>query len=781
MPPRTPSRTAALLFLLLIVGGCAALLRSPFDQAFGPPDPTRFDQAVPAPAGAPSFRQAVLPILEARCVVCHACYDAPCQLKLGSWQGIARGANPGLVYEGTRLKEVAPTRLFVDAERPSEWRQKGFHAVLNERRADPESNLRLSLLYRVLAQKAAHPLPATPVLGEHFDFSLNRAQQCPNIDDFDRHLARQPLAGMPYGLPGLEAHETALIGRWIAAGAPAEAAPPLPAAVTAELSRWEAFFNGDSVREQLAARYLYEHLFLGHLYFGLDPARHWFRLVRSSTPPGQPLKVIATRQPFEAPGVSRVYYRLQREEESIVAKTHMPYRLDAARLKRWQALFLGPEVRAEVLPPYGGNPFETYKDIPVRHRYSFLLDDAAYFVEGFIKGPVCRGQIALNVINDRFWVFFADPATHSADVDAFLAREAGKLKLPTETVNPLPLVSWHSYRRLEKDYLDAQARLLKEKFAVQGPDQRVVWNGEGRNSNAALTVFRHFDSASVVRGLVGGPPKTAWILTYPLFERIHYLLVASFDVYGSVGHQLNARMYMDFLRMESETNLLMLLPKSARLATLDRWYRDDSAEVHQKFFENEARHNIEPAIRYRSADPLGELYVLLRERVGPALETRHELARLPETELRGSLQKMATLKGKAVALLPETIFLRVSQNSGDSADFTLLREAGHSTISHLFTEALARRPEEDRLNIVPGFVGAYPNAFYRVRADELPALTTAIASLKDERDYSRLADRFAVRRSSREFWPHFDAVSAAARRQSPLESGLFDLNRLEDR
>ncbi len=60
----------------------------------------------------------------------------------------------------------------------------------------------------------------------------------------------------------------------------------------------------------------------------------------------------------------------------------------------------------------------------------------------------------------------------------------------------------------------------------------VVWDGDGYNQNAALTVFRHFDSASVVKGLVGPEPQTAWLIDYPILERIHYLLVAGFDVFG---------------------------------------------------------------------------------------------------------------------------------------------------------------------------------------------------------------------------------------------------------
>ena len=45
-----------------------------------------------------SYNEKVRPVLESRCVVCHGCYDAPCQLKLSSPEGIHRGANKKKVY-----------------------------------------------------------------------------------------------------------------------------------------------------------------------------------------------------------------------------------------------------------------------------------------------------------------------------------------------------------------------------------------------------------------------------------------------------------------------------------------------------------------------------------------------------------------------------------------------------------------------------------------------------------------------------------------------------------
>ena len=57
-----------------------------------------------ADASAPlSFEKDVQPVLERRCAVCHACYDAPCQLLLTSPDGIERGASKQAVYDSSRL------------------------------------------------------------------------------------------------------------------------------------------------------------------------------------------------------------------------------------------------------------------------------------------------------------------------------------------------------------------------------------------------------------------------------------------------------------------------------------------------------------------------------------------------------------------------------------------------------------------------------------------------------------------------------------------------------
>ena len=48
------------------------------------------------------------------------------------------------------------------------------------------------------------------------------------------------------------------------------------------------------------------------------------------------------------------------------------------------------------------NALKTFEQIPASSRYQFYLMILSILLWHFIRGPVCKGQIALNVINDHF-------------------------------------------------------------------------------------------------------------------------------------------------------------------------------------------------------------------------------------------------------------------------------------------------------------------------------------------------------------------------------------------
>jgi Fatty acid cis/trans isomerase (CTI) len=178
----------------------------------------------------------------------------------------------------------------------------------------------------------------------------------------------------------------------------------------------------------------------------------YFMLVRSRTPSGQPIDPIPSVRPYDVPGVERFYYRLQRYDRAIVDKTHLPYALDDQRLERLRQLFLEPEYAVTELPGYepilAANPFKTFAAIPPRSRYQFMLDEAQFIIAGFIKGPVCRGSIALSVIDDHFWVLFTDPDGDPVNHDAeFLSKESDSLRIPSEKEEHIGLITaWNAYK-----------------------------------------------------------------------------------------------------------------------------------------------------------------------------------------------------------------------------------------------------------------------------------------------------------------------------------------------
>ena len=711
-------------------------------------------------------------------MVCHGCYDAPCQLKLEASVGLKRGASKAKVYDGTRLVASEMTRLFDDGFTEQQWRDKGFYPVLDKRQ--PEKGV----MYRMLELKQTNPLPSIGRVADSFDFSLNRDQQCPRPDQFDAYARDYPLWGMPYGLPGLNPEEHQVMVDWLEQGAPTPQVAPLSKSLSAQLKKWEAFLNGDSNKEKLMSRYIYEHLFLAGLHLDDSGEPVWFRMVRSYTKPGRNIGLISTRRPFDDPRTKEFYYRLQRMPISILDKRHMPYRFDQARMEWYRELFLTAQYEVAELPDFSaemaGNPFKRFQSIPVKSRYRFMLEEAQFSIMNFIKGPVCRGQIALSVIEDHFWVMFVNPQTSDPDFDAtFLAREADNLRLPmVSTGTPIDLLSWRHYAKAEQKYAVAKSKAMTEGLNREDRNLDVddLWNGDGSNSNATLTVFRHFDTASVVKGLVGDTPKTAWVINYSLLERIHYLLVAGFDVYGGASHQLESRLYMDFLRMEGEYNFLMFLPPEERLKLRDHWYREARASAKEHYFGTSSAFQRDTDVEFLTDDPKTEFLQRMRKNIYGAEAEPYDYRVTASAEMVAAFEAMESNMGVHNSLMPQVTFLNVVGEKRDEA-YTIIRNSAYLNVTQPFTEQERRVPEEDTLTVARGFIGAYPNNFFQVNERELTKLAEAIASMKGPRDQERILSFYGVERNAPWFWRLSDKFQQQYREKDGISAGIFDYNR----
>ncbi len=747
-----------------------------------------------------SFTEDVQPLLDRRCTVCHSCYNAACQLKLGSYEGIDRGGSKLPVYSSSRLVHQPPTRLFVDAQTTPEWRTRGFHSVTRNTAAGGAND---SIMLQLLDAKMRKPIPRGDYYAEANDLTC-----AANDRELAGFLDKHPGRGMPFGFPALQPKEFRILSTWLQRGAPGptpeeQARLTSPSRVVAgEIDKWERFLNRDDAKHAMTARYLYEHLFLANLNFPAGGPREFFRLVRSVDPPGTPVaSVIATVRPYDDPGVDAFYYRFRKMHSAIVDKTHMVVQLDDATLARYRELFIEPEWleephRVALDDRTGANPFLIYAQIPPVSRYRFLLDHSDYMIRTFMQGPVCKGQIALNVVHDHFWVLFLDPAADlTVQHPAFLVEQAADLRLPTEqgSTENLLLTFSNRYRARYARFFRAKLDLYEE-HAPEGFGIEAIWQGRRAEDAPLLTVYRHFDSASLHRGVRGGLPRTAWVIDYPHFERIYYALVAGFDVFGNVSHQVNVRRYMDYLRIEGELNFLEFLPLADRIPILQSWYLGDRA------FENvnhrEVRSNRPTRIGFRTDDPKRELiervvdtHVL--ESTGIEFDEVNYHRAGVEVEMPDSFATDEDiLNGFRALTAPGTgfirynngfganlIYVRVRAYEGEDHAFSIVINRWHDNVNSMFAEADTLDPSKDTIDFHFELIGSYPNYFFDLTGDDVPDFFDLLLNFEETPAYEAKLDRYGVNRADPAFWPLYDWFQLRHDRADPLWAGLFDLNR----
>jgi len=776
--------SVSFVLLLLIVAGCAKKA----------PDPI----AVQLPTHSVSYLHEIKPILDKRCAVCHSCYNSPCQLKLNSYEGVDRGGSKKSVYNATRLTTMDPTRLFVDAKTTEEWRQKDFHTVTE---SSVSGGLNNSLMLQILNHKMKNPESTGEYRSEAEDLTCSETSI-----ELDGYLSKHPNRGMPFGFPPLKQQEFELIAGWLAQGArgPTDAEQQeltSPKVVdAAEIVKWETFFNNPDPKYAMTARYLYEHLFLAHIKFDSD-TNEYYELLRSTTPPGSPVELIDTVRPYDDPGTETFYYRFRKIHSTIVHKTHMVFDFDDAALARYTELFIDPDWLEEPhLVGYSesgsANPFDSFGQIPPRSRYQFLLDNSHYIIMTFIRGPVCRGQIALNVIHDHFWVMFQDP-DHDLSVQypGFLKLQKNNLIMPIEKGSRFPVIDLvgNKYDKALSAYYEArQNYYMTHNYDGQGYD--AIWKGNKASDSPILTVYRHFDSASVHKGVLGDLPRTMWVMDYPQLERIYYALVAGFDVYGTLGHQLAVRLYMDGLREEGESYFLGFMPEEQRRSMMESWYKGvDPKNV--TYYDA----GIPSKIQFKTDDPKREFieeivnnYILPEtgikfDRVN-YLPKGKEFPPLPDQyeTMADYLQAFRSVSQPGTEFFSlvddfnaNVVYVRIRKNDGTDAVVSLVINRWHDNVTFMFNEKKALDPTKDNADFLVGFYGSYPNYFIDIQQDDLPDFFDLLANLSklSEEEASMRFRKYGINRANTNFWEHYDWFQERFNREQPVQSGLFDLNR----
>jgi len=743
------------------------------------------------------YQQHVKPIFDKKCVVCHACFDAPCQLVLTHGKGLFRGANKQPIYDSLRLTPADTTRLFIDADSEHQWREKDFFSVLPEK-TNTTAAVNASILEQLLLMGQKNKIKPNSRLPEDTGIGLSRKNVCPTAEEISDYEQTHPHGGMPLGVVDLTNAERQTLLDWIKQGAVyTPDAAKLSTTEQQAVQLWEQYLNRKGLREQIVARWLYEHLFLAHLHFSDANSKQFFQVVRSSTPPGKTIRHIATRRPNDDPGKS-FFYRLQPVQETIVHKTHIVFTLNKQRLEDINQLFFNSDWKIDRLPGYTdaerANPFQTFAPIPASARYGFMLAHAAYFVQTYIRGPVCRGQIATDVIRDQFWVLFQAPQSDLYVTSANYRKRATPLMDIAGVEQDLldGAKTWMTVKDQYMRYTDMRQAAYDHNNQT-GATFADIWRRDGTDKNVLLTVFRHYDNASVSQGLIGDDPLTLWWLDYPLFERGYYNLVVNFDVFGSVSHQAQTRLYFDLIRNDAERNFLRLMPAKSRQTLIDNWY-EGAAQLKLLTSYQTVSNKKASGIRYKSDNPMSEFLDRLLNNVAenqqPDIINRrgnaqqHDFSGTAEHQNIQSLRRIVSQPANtlpAVKAFPEVSFIRVFNATGRKEIYTVFRHRKHSNVAFMFGESLRRKPDEDTLMLYPGILASYPNFIFNVSVDEIDTFVDALLAVKNEQAFEKnIITRWGVRRTHPRFWEYFHDLTAYLEERSPTEAGVLDMSRYEN-
>lgn len=773
----------AVALMLLFLASCAQ-----------PPPQTPVYQFQP-PTRPLNYLVDVEPVLVKRCVVCHSCYNSPCQLKLSSWDGLERGASKEAIYNAGRLKTMDPSRLLVDAHSTEEWREKGFSSVIQEEGQSHSD----SIMYMLLDHKRLSP----DVVGSYYP-EASDLTCAENDDELKKYLKKHPNNGMPFGFPPLTNEEFNAVVGWLAQGAKGPSAEEqeklkaVPHEDQQMIDKWEAFLNRRDPKYQMTARYLYEHLFLAHLTFETGSGE-FYEMVRSKTGPGDPIDIVATVRPYDDPGSNQVYYRLRKIYSTIVHKTHMVFNMGENHYERVQELFIAPEwARPPHLIGYDGlrsaNPIDAFEQIPVRSRYQWMLDNVEYTIRTYIRGPVCKGQVALNVINDHFWIMFMDPDYDlSVKYPGFLKLHYDNLRMPGEMGSDYSLAKSlfdNPHYAWAVDFYKARQKFYSAHYP-DGLDTTMLWKGNRPDDSPLLTVYRHFDSASVHRGVLGGLPKTMWVIDYPLLERIYYSLVAGFDVYGTAGHQLATRFYMDALRIEGESYFLDFMPAEQRRDMFLSWYKGikpdklqyTAAQIPAKMTfttDHPKREMIEDLVR----NQITAIGIDFDQNYLPAGQSYPPVP-ATYTKVEDIMQGFVAVSAPGVSFFrhvgdhnSNVAWVRIT-NIPDQEDevISVVVDRWHDNVRYLFLEKSAFDPSKDRADFLDGLVGSYPNYFFIVDAMDLPDFFEILDNYDDSEEYIERINKYGVNRAADDFWKVYDWFQKEFDDYHGGEAGIVDLNR----
>jgi hypothetical protein len=280
-----------------------------------------------------------------------------------------------------------------------------------------------------------------------------------------------------------------------------------------------------------------------------------------------------------------------------------------------------------------------------------------------------------------------------------------------------------------------------------------------------------------------------------MLERTYYELVVNFNVFGTAAHQAETRLYFDLIRSGGENNFLHFMPPDVRTAMRNAWYRGSDAQLKITSSYEIVNEDLPVQIPYRTTDPKAEFVALVMEHLKAAAGPEDVLnhctqppcyrsgASAAERQAEASLQTLASKPAslesmRFVDFMPDVSFLRVSTGNPDQdLAYTLVRNKAHTNVAFMLDEEKRREPDEDTLALYRGLLGSYPNFMFHVPLDKIEAFSAALHAVRTREQFMEVVSRYGLARTHPEIWSHFHWFVDYLRRVSPVEAGIYDMNR----
>lgn len=745
------------------------------------------------------FLSQIKPIIDKRCVTCHACREAECRLKMTSPEGIIRGGSKQIIHGGGLLP-VKRTKLFHDAHGEDEWRRKGFYSVMKtplkiERELRWENSevdaLGRNSLFTAAIVNSFQDGPYQEAIAKKELIGTDE-QMC---GSGQRNLELVP--GMPYKMQQLSGDEFGTLYNWAIKGADADfpTAELLLTLTTPKnpelIKKWEDFFNTNTNKAKWTSRFLYEHLFLARFYFKESPGE-FYELVRSSTPYPQAVKVSPTLKAYQKPKHKKWYYRMMKVHSTIVDKNHFVYEVNDETLSELKNMFWnedwGKGNNNVSFNFKKSNPLVAFKHMSAKSRYTWMLKNAHLLLDISARSQNCRNEGAAAPYWDNMLHVFVKP---ESDPTVVFGKEfydkAGK-HLPIPNVTGGKISPFDNFNDEQRKYAKVK-KVYAKKLHPKGLSLNDVWTGEEgkKDENAIITVLRHFWTASAHKGHWGSDSRSLLLLDFANFERYFYLCNVATEVSEAMLFQSRVVTYLFDVKKEAENNLLSLVPnnirKEARKSLVEglnsnyEFVNDFSLPYNQ----DNGLKNSESLTSYNDY-----IRAILEQRFSSevlgVMSTVHEAGVRSENSEKTKLQNLRKIKGTFATQMPNISYLRVEAADGQNRFYSLAPNRYYKTRNQLsFTdknyEKSQRSPERDVLDVFPGIHFTFPEKIYLVKEANLDQFLTDLQRVQTRREFLRFNDKYGLDQMATNFWEIIDEVNQTFIGNNPIDGGILDLHR----